>query len=208
MSWDLNRDVFVFKISDTGNKPAHNVVFCQPSTVILILFDINRPQRWVEKFYIEKLYPRDVTDDEPLSDSNVKKWKNCLYSLQFINHFIVPRMVVPISIPFARDVDIHVFIDAKAAVAYLRTMSWESQSVFPLETHCTTCKTLAMRAIHANKAGESTSNHLIIPPDRLLHGQKNGPWIYFKHFPEILHVCNKSRGKDSVEFFSSSEVAG
>ena len=114
--------------------------------------------------FIDKLYPKDVAEDEPLCESNVKKWENCLYSLRSINHFIVPRMIVHIFIPFARDVDIHEFIDANAPVAYLRTMSWESQSVLLLKTHCT--KTSAMRAVHANEAGESTSNHLIIPPDR------------------------------------------
>ncbi|XP_052706713.1 uncharacterized protein LOC128182142 [Crassostrea angulata] len=123
MQWDLNCDMFVFKISNAEKPYTRRGLLSTMNSI----FD---PMGFISPVTISgKILHRELVSpgchwDEPLTEEHLRRWRIWIDSLQSVNNFRVPRMIVATSISLAHQVDVHVFSDASehaiAAVAYLQ----------------------------------------------------------------------------------------
>ncbi|XP_062603438.1 uncharacterized protein LOC134265202 [Saccostrea cucullata] len=197
MLWDLNSDMFVFKISNT-EKP------CTRRGLLSTLNSVFDPVGFISpvtisgKILHRELVPSGCDWDEPLSEDHVKKWQTWLDSLHSINDYRVPRMIVSTSVSQAHCLDVHVFSDASehavAAVAYLRVIDRSGEvsigflmgksKLAPLKGH-TIPRLELCAAVLATEVGEAVCDHLNIPQDQ---------FHYYTDSRIILgYICNNTR---------------
>ncbi|XP_061185011.1 uncharacterized protein LOC133193026 [Saccostrea echinata] len=197
MLWDLNSDMFVFKISN-AEKPCTRRGFLSTLNSVFDPVGFISPATISGKILHRELVPPGCDWDEPLSEEHVKKWQNWLDSLHSINDYRVPRMIVSTSISQAHCLDVHVFSDASehavSAVAYLRVIDRVGEvsigflmgksKLAPLKGH--TIPRLELCAVVlATEVGEAVCDYLNIPQDR---------FHYYSDSRIVLgYICNNTR---------------
>ncbi|XP_056009556.1 uncharacterized protein LOC130051563 [Ostrea edulis] len=177
MSWDLNKDMFVFQIAD-NEKPLTKRRLLSTMKSLFDSLGFISPVTISGKIFQRELVPSGSDWNEPLSN-DINKWRSWLDALQSMNGYHGPRMIVPTSVSTAHHVDVHVFSDASeqtiAAVAYLRVICESGDSTIgflmgksklaPLKGH-TMPRLELCGAVLATEVGEAISSYLSISLDR------------------------------------------
>lgn len=152
---------------------------------------------------MEKILHRELISpgchwDKPLTEEHLRRWQIWIDSLQSVNNFRVPRMIVATSISLARQLDVHVFSDASehaiAAVAYLQVTDEFGETslgflmgkskLAPLKGH-TIPRLELCAAVLATELGEAVCDYLKIPQDR---------FHYYTDSRIVLgYICNRTR---------------
>ncbi|XP_052688921.1 uncharacterized protein LOC128167316 [Crassostrea angulata] len=100
MHWDLNCDMFVFKISNAEKPYTRRGLLSTMNSI----FD---PMGFISPVTISgKILHRELVSpgchwDEPLTEEHLRRWRIWIDSLQSVNNFRVPRMIVATSISLA-----------------------------------------------------------------------------------------------------------
>ncbi|XP_072564870.1 uncharacterized protein, partial [Paramormyrops kingsleyae] len=126
VSWDIDRDLFTFRVSVTGKPYTRRGVL----STINSLFDplgFVAPVSIQGRSLLRELTLQSCDWDAPLPEDKYNRWKTWEDSLSALEQVEVPRQYTPASISQAYKREMHVFCDASikaiAAVAYLRTIN-------------------------------------------------------------------------------------
>lgn len=125
LSWDINSDAFVFKISSEqkpftrrGVLSTNNSLFDSLGFASLVTLQ--------GKMLLRQMLSASQTIawDDPLDDSLYQKWSAWVKSLQHLQNVSIPRMCCKLSVIESSRKEVHIFTDASkdaiAAVAFLK----------------------------------------------------------------------------------------
>nr|XP_034331661.1 uncharacterized protein LOC117690928 [Crassostrea gigas] len=197
MQWDLNCDMFVFKISNAEQPYTRRGLLSTMNSIFDPMGFIS-PVTISGKILHFELVSPGCHWDEPLTEEHLRRWRIWIDSLQSVNNIRVPRMIVATSISLAHQVDVHVFSDASehaiAAVAYLQVTDEFGETslgflmgkskLAHLKGH-TIPRLELCAAVLATELGEAVCDYLKIPQDR---------FHYYTDSRIVLgYICNKTR---------------
>ncbi|XP_069105757.1 uncharacterized protein [Argopecten irradians] len=131
LEWDMSTDNFIFDMEvKASDKPLTR------RSMLSELNSIYDPLGFVAPVSVlGKILMRDITKgynwDDPINPALEEKWNIFKDAVKTLKDLQIPRMMIPVSLSTANDIELHIFSDASekavGAVAYLKVESTEKQ---------------------------------------------------------------------------------
>ncbi|KRY46071.1 hypothetical protein T03_16867, partial [Trichinella britovi] len=126
MQWDRRADVLTFSPPAVGNSPGGE----SKRSLLSVAFRVFDPVGCLAPFtvrakmFLQTLWQRGTSWDEPLPHDVMKQWRRWKQELPDLSKICLPRALVPVALGHVTRLEIHAFCDASekayGAVAYMR----------------------------------------------------------------------------------------